>query len=55
MTQQHPFLLRLFALLLVAYGALWAEELSAQGEGISVSYSSSLRYAWLRVSGRSRR
>lgn len=39
MTQQHPVLLRLFALLLVACGGLWAEKLSAQNEGVSVSYS----------------
>jgi hypothetical protein len=39
MTQQHPVLLRLLALLLVACGGLWAERLSARNEGVSVSYS----------------
>lgn len=39
MTQQHPILLRLFALSLAACGGLWAETLSAQDEGVSVSYS----------------
>ena len=39
MTQHYPVLLRLFALLLVACGGLWAERLSAQNEGVSVSYS----------------
>src|SRR5688572_30419723 len=39
MTQQHPHLSRFFVLLLATCNGLWAGQLSAQSEGVSVSYS----------------
>lgn len=39
MPQPHPVRLPLFALLLAACSGSWAEKLSAQTEGVSVSYS----------------
>lgn len=39
MTQWHPGFLRFFVLLLGACNGLWAAQSSAQGEGVSVSYS----------------